>query len=339
MVRRLNPTTQPNQGIVMIRPIVPSYPRAPSETMSRLLTDGFLAPLCHLGEQKVANCYLDVHLRLDDQISVYCGLTSILNAQLETENSIRFSAHDTYKEQKCSKDLFRSWSVDDAHLEEPLRYYLENVEVNNIHTDNEGKIQEEWSRIGKHENRPWIPFDREAVLKYGETNKQVFTQVESARAILTNIAGFRPSRYGKQWREPKESGGNELDQLAIDDKGNLVIIEIKDASAKPEQVFYAPLQLLQYIHEWHNALRWLSVWRDLQKLIDARVRLGLTSGINGVSLTGGIRAAICFGEDSRSDEVKRRFYEALGVANAHLPPNVSPVETWSYSSKSGPRSL
>lgn len=319
--------------------VVPSYPRAPSNAMLRHLKDGFLAPLCNLQELKVANCHLDVHLRIGDRISVYCGLTSILNANLRTDDSVQISAHETYKKQECSKALFRNWCEDDRSFQETLCAYFEAVIVSDTHTKKEGKIQEEWSRIHTNKNSPWIPFDREAVLKYGANHKPVFTQVESARAILKNIASYRPSRHGVQWKEPQETSGNELDQLAIDSSGNLVIIEVKDASAKPEQVFYAPLQLLQYIHEWNNALQWLSVWRDLQNLIDSRVHLGLTLPLNGVKLTGGIRAAICFGKDSRSSEVKRRYYEALGVANAHLPPNVPPIETWSYSRKEGPRSL
>ena len=156
-------------------------------------------------------------------------------------------------------------------------------------------------------------------------------------SLLETIAD-RPGRRGESWAKPS-GGGRELDQLAIDGEGNLVLIEIKDAttSAGSAAIFYAPLQLLQYVHEWRHAFGWLSVSKDLQKLIEARQEVGLMPSALP-ELTGGIRAAVCFGEDKRSEEVMRRFYEALGVVNAHLPPNVQPIETWSYGND-GPQPL
>ena len=61
-------------------------------------------------------------------------------------------------------------------------------------------------------------------------------------------------------------------------------------------------------------------------------------------LTGGIRAAICFGDYRHSDspstpeepptsEVKRRYYENLNDANQHLPPGVPLIETWKLDEK------
>ena len=55
--------------------------------------------------------------------------------------------------------------------------------------------------------------------------------------------------------------------------------------------------------------------------------LGLTRG--GVSrIVGGIRAAVGFGEDERSEPVRHRYSEVLGIVNALLPPGDSPIETW-----------
>ena len=80
---------------------------------------------------------------------------------------------------------------------------------------------------------------------------------------------------------------------------------------------------------------------DLQNLIDARQRLGLTPQLSerAGELSGGIRAAICFGSDERSEEVKRRFYEALGIVNAHLPQGVRPIETWKFEQGGKPEAI
>lgn len=324
----------------MTSPTAPTYPRAPSEEMEPLLQKGFLKPLLRVREREKSGCNLDVHLRPDNEVHVYCGLTRLVVAKRKGNGAIQVSAHDTYQTQgEPSKDLFRDWTAQEPGFEDALTRYLEHVEVADRYTAKEGRIQAAWSRV----TRPWTPFDREAVLNYRNEQEaeegRKFPQVESARSLLSTIAVARPGRGGKQWQEPASGGGSELDQLAVDDEGNLVLIEFKHAArdGSPAQIYYAPLQFLQYVYEWRRALGWLSVWRDLQNLIDARQRLGLTPQLP--KLRGGIRAAICFGSDERSEEVKRRFYEALGIVNAHLPQGVRPIETWKFREGGNPEAI
>ena len=58
-----------------------------------------------------------------------------------------------------------------------------------------------------------------------------------------------------------------------------------------------------------------------------RVELGLTPA-GAPPVPGGISAAVGFGDDDRSEKVKRRYTEVLGIANVHLPPGVPAIETW-----------
>lgn len=101
-----------------------------------------------------------------------------------------------------------------------------------------------WSRVIK----PWVPFDREAVIRYQSRADaglaRQFHPVNEARDAVGATANA-----GK-WAKIPESGG-EVDQLAVDTDGKLVIVELKDTSKSG--VYYAPLQLLQYVWEWHNA--------------------------------------------------------------------------------------
>lgn len=306
-----------------------------------ILKEGLLSPLLHLGEETVAGRHHDVHLRIGDEVHVYCGLTRILAAKRRTDGKIKVSAHETYTSQTCAEGLFRVWSdKDDEYrsFETALAQYQEKVCVKSRHTEKEGRVQTIWSRV----RSPWTPFDREAVLSY-ENEQQAsqsreFTQVEQARSLLKTIASQRPARRGQTWNEPS-SPGRELDQLAVDEKGSLVLVELKHASGDGNlaEIFYSPLQLLQYIYEWKRALGSLSIWRDLQELIDARVALGLMPEVP--RLTGGLRAAVCFGDDGRSEEVNRRYYETLGIVNAHLPSDIAPVETWKFEDGGRPEAL
>ena len=68
-------------------------------------------------------------------------------------------------------------------------------------------------------------------------------------------------------------GARKVDQLAIDPEGRLVLIELKDAEANDDRLYYVPVQLLQYLWEWHGALE--IVQTDLRELIEARATFGL----------------------------------------------------------------
>ena len=73
----------------------------------------------------------------------------------------------------------------------------------------------------------------------------------------------------------------------------------------------------------------------MQELIDARVELGLTPR-PVPRLTGGVRAAVCFGRDDRSAAVKDRYDRVLEVVNRHLPPGVPDIETWDFADRPSP---
>ena len=118
----------------------------------------------------------------------------------------------------------------------------------------------------------------------------------------------------------------KLDQIAVDPAGNLVLLEVKDAAAGASaEVYYAPLQVLQNLWEWHSALD--AVRGSVQKLLDVRTELGMARA-GAPQITGGVRAAVGFGDDVRSREVRRRYEEVLRIANAHLPGGVPAIETW-----------
>ena len=89
-----------------------------------------------------------------------------------------------------------------------------------------------------------------------------------------------------------------------------MLIELKGASKRTANVYYAPFQLLQYVWEWRDAIK--AVKADLQTLIDARVAIGLTPP-EVAPLKGGIRAAVGFGPDHRTPEVTRRYDMVLGI--------------------------
>lgn len=298
--------------------VPPAYYREPSEALHKSLAGGMLAPLLALQRRKLGGCALDVHLRAGDEVHVYCGLTRPVRVCFGTAG-IRVTAAKSYSRQDCARPLLRQWRHDRADapaFAHALSTYLDRVAVGPRWTEGEGRVQSDWSRVVE----PWIPFDREAVLAYTSTAERTegrrFEQIVRARE---SIEGLRQS---DGWARLPRQGG-EADQLAVDTDGSLVIIELKDASKSG--VYYAPLQLLQYVWEWHEAFT--AVRQQLQGLLEARVELGLTPST--VPRIGHrIRALVGFGEDRRSPKVSRRYAAVLDIVNTHLPPGVRKIETW-----------
>ena len=300
-----------------------SYARYPSPALQTLLMPGeFLAPLVDLHGRKCGGTELDVHVRAEDEVQVYCGLSTILAVRRlrRPEGNVMATAHDTYAKQPCARSagLFRRWGTRERGFDAAVDAYVEAVKVNPSFTVGEGAVQSRWSRVVD----PWVPFDREAMLAYESAEDReeltAFPEVHAARAAIETEAG-------QNGRRKLEGGPRKVDQLALDSEGRLVLLELKEASANDDKVYYAPLQLLQYVWEWHHALE--CVRADLQTLIGARVAVGLTPA-SRARLSGDIRPAVGFGADRRTAEVKRRYNVVLEVANAHLPPGVGGIETW-----------
>ena len=305
------------------------YDRAPSEPLRALLSPGgLLEPLTGLGQRKVSGLRLDVHFRANDEVHVYCGRARLMVVRPSGGGAVLVTADDAYGGRGGTARFLKEWNVSESdQFRDALSAYLDEVKAGDRHTEGEGRVQSLWAQV----REPWIPFDREAVLGGGRSDS------ERLRAALTELQGIvrsegESSRRRDHW-SPPPSRGRQIDQLAIDAHGRLVLVELKDASKRSAAVYYAPFQLLQYVWEWHDALE--CVRGRLQALLDARVALGLTDG-PVPRLTGGIRAAVCFGVDRRTPEVRQRYERVLDVADRHLPPCVPRIETWVMESRPEP---
>ena len=283
--------------------------------------------MVELQGKTVAGLPLDVHLRRRDEVHVYCGLTRILRARLNRNDTASMSAHQAYSDQACAGAILRRWNTAEVQqFRMALDVYVSQLQVHERHTGREGFIQAAWSRI----EEPWTPFDREAVLEYQTRQEsreaRKFHSVDQARSELEAIAESHQKSSGQSeaWAMPG-AAGREVDQLAIDAEGRLVLIELKSASATPSAVYYSPFQLLQYLWEWRHALH--SVLAQLQELIDVRARLGMTN-ISAPRLTGGLRAAVCFDREIGSEEVRGRYDRVLEIVNGYLPEGFPKIETW-----------
>ena len=306
-----------------------SYKRAPSKELQCLLMPGGdLSWLVDLGKKEVAGYHHDVHFR-GKEIHVYRDGARLIKAKwLSRSGKVELLADDRYISEACTRGFFGRHNVADTmskEFHEALKKYLGNVNIASNQKGKEGAIQIQWSQAG---TCPWTPFDREAVLKGPHC-----TATEFPRVVLALIA-IQAEGWKSGWDELKQStkstsGG--IDQLAIDQHGRMVLLELKDGTNNDSKVYYSPFQLLQYVWEWHNALKEVpSLWEDLCALIDARKKVGLTPK-HVPELNGGIRAAVGFGNNVPTAKTKEHYKKVLEIANEHLPSDVLPIETWAWS--------
>ena len=222
----------------------PAYNRAPSAQLQELLSPGgFLSPLIGLANQEINGYRHDVHFRTRDELHVYRGLTRLLVARLVSGSEVSLTAHPSYKGQSCASNFLRRWNTHESGFSGELDIYVNGIRVSSAFLNAEGAVQDRWSQVGF----PWVPFDREGVLGGPHKAGRDFRQVESALADLNQLAA------AQGWPVPRARGA-EVDQLAVDPEGRLVLLELKDASKSTSEVYYSPFQLLQYIWEWNDAL-------------------------------------------------------------------------------------
>ena len=299
-----------------------AYNRVPSALLQELLSPGgFLSPLVGLAAREVDGYRHDVHFRVHDEVHVYRGLTRLFATRLVSGSELNLTAHPSYQAQPCAENFLRRWDTGETGFSGELDHYVNGIRVSSSFLSAEGAVQDQWSRV----NFPWTPFDREGVLGGSHRSGRDFSQVKAAQAELNDLA------TDQGWPAPSATG-TAVDQLAVDPEGKLVLLELKDAVKSSSEVYYSPFQLLQYVWEWDDALE--AIRGNLQAVIDARVKVGL-SPVGLRSLEGGIRAAVGFGPDRRSAEVRRRYSLVLDVVNRYLPDRIAPMETWAVN-ESGP---
>ena len=316
------------------------YNRAPSKELLNLLKPGgFLEPVIKLNKRDYKDLKLDVHFRVGEEVHVYYGLTAILIVKrLQNQRDhITVKAHETYTRQTLLQDmgLFRRWPVGESGLSKTIEDYLAVAEVNTSFIEKEGAVQALWAGV----DSPWTPFDREANLAYeSEGHRTAFKDFPKVRAALEMFKDINSSDNSQLAKPPELKARNKADQLAVDHCGNLVLLELKDASANSaSSVYYSPYQLLQYVWEWDKALKASNILGDLNRLVGARKRLGLTPP-SVPELNGSIRAAVGFGSSvslrpGKFESLSERFKKhkkVLDIVNCYLPKGVAPIETWAF---------
>jgi len=184
-------------------------------------------------------------------VSIYRGLTRIISVLPINNTTVFIDADDKYK--NISPNLYGHKSVNENYQNE-IEFLITQIEQNSkfdryYKNKKEGFYQNKLSKIFGICGKPdtdFVIIDKEAVIGYSnqaEKDNLLGNIQQKYKQLQREISNFNPERYGKDLG--KKAIGNELDFLALDKDGNILLIEYKHGT-NTSGIYLSPLQIGMY---------------------------------------------------------------------------------------------
>jgi hypothetical protein len=229
------------------------YNRTLSEQFSKLLEpNGDLRWLFDLVHQSPDLDFLIGKAKSKQWISVYRGLSRVLTI-LDTSypDVIKLDGANAYK--NISRSLYGQKKFP-VNFSNGLRRLVKAVSVDSkfdryYNNKKEGYFQNELSRkfgICGQPNDDFVIIDKEAVIGYKNMQEKndMYGKIHAGyKKLQKELSQKDAKRFGKGLE--KKAIGNELDFLALDKHGNLLLIEYKHGS-NTAGIYLSPLQIGMY---------------------------------------------------------------------------------------------
>ncbi len=263
------------------------YARAMDECVLRsLLQDGpyrFLISDVSVGDPDA----LDVHLRENNTIMYYHGTTRVLTVQFRAGNGsvkAKASADPAYARYSgCQQEYHRlmtQWVSEDADAFRSafLEYLPKAITSSNARyyrNQQEGYWQNRLCiRYGKQWSPAdeWLIIDRECVVGFDDGSEKARFYENASRAYQ-GVRDRLQREDAVMWGKPAgKTFGDELDMLAINQAGDLVVIELKHGK-NSRGIYWGPLQVGLY----HDAFATTTgaISDGIRKLVAQKIALGL----------------------------------------------------------------
>ena len=231
------------------------YNRTISEPLAKLISPG--------GELRWLFDFVRTHDDLDfligksdsgEWISVYRGLSRVLSiTPCADKQHIKIDAADKFKE--LEPNLYGP-EKEPSNFSKQLNSLISKIRKDdafNRYYNNrkEGYFQNELSRrfgINGTKEDDFVVLDKEAVIGYADISekRRIYTTLrEPYKKLQEEISKENSKRYGKDLQ--KKTIGNELDFLALDRDGNILLIEYKHGGGgNTSGIYLSPLQIGLY---------------------------------------------------------------------------------------------
>lgn len=279
--------------------------------------------------------FVKIHKELDfllgknsskEWISVYRGLTSIISIFLIDNESILVEANVKYK--NISSNLFGKKNIK-QNFQNEIENLITQIEQNSkldryYKNKKEGYYQNELSRMfgicGKTD-ADFVIIDKEAVIGYSDqAEKDILlgSIQQKYKQLQKEISQLNPERYGKDLR--KKSIGNELDFLALDKYGNILLIEYKHRT-NTSGIYLGPLQIGMYYDIFTNFPK-VDLEKAVFEMLEQKQKIGLINPIwKKPNFIRDIIPVLIISEYNYNSSAKIKFNEILNFTKIQLGSN------------------
>lgn len=318
------------------------YNRTISQNFAGLLeTGGKLRWLFDFVKNRTDLDFLIGKNNAKEWISIYRGLTRIITITPKDINTIKIDAAKKYK--SISPNLYGVKSINENFQNDIIKIIslIEKEPQFNRYYNNkkEGFYQNELSKIfGTHcsPNSDFVIIDKEAVIGYSNKPQKasIFGSIQQKyKQLQKDISLIDPKRYGKNL--VTKSIGNELDFLAIDKEGNILLIEYKHGT-NTSGIYLSPLQIGLY-YDIFTTLPKKVLEFAVFEMLEQKQRIGLINkNWSKPACIKDIIPVLIISEYNYKSSSKTKFDEVLQISRTKFGPNfLSNIKTYNYTQANG----
>ena len=195
--------------------------------------------------------FIIVKTRSEENVHVYRGLTRIVSISLKKDATLFVNTCNQYK--KLLPKLYGEKSINE-NFQNDIEALIQKIEQNSnfdryYKNKKEGYYQNELSRfygINGTLDTDFVIIDKEVVIGHSsKVQKDSFLEIfqKKYKDLHKEISSLDLKRYGEY--SEKKPIGDELDFLALDKDGNILLIEFKHGN-NTSGIYLSPLQIGMY---------------------------------------------------------------------------------------------
>lgn len=288
------------------------------------------------GRVAAAPLLLDMQFRREPKgricsLSLYAGLSAILTID-ERDGLFRIRSHATYKAQCGFDEEWASW-FDREQLAirmDGIDAYIDRVladeKIIPRLTNREGEVH-----AAICSGTPIHVIQREATTAFVDQPTKDRIKATLVEPVVTAVqAAGRADPWwpGVRDRGVMPSPGLEVDVLALDGAGRLLVIEAKPAG-ELKGITFSPAQVLVYARLFRRLLGEPGAAEVLGRMLDDRVAVGLTEAASTPTPPVDIVPVVAIGAGARSPVALERLAAvADALAEVWEASDVAPLEVW-----------
>jgi hypothetical protein len=318
------------------------YNRTISKELASLLETG--------GELRWLFDFVKNHNELDfligkniskEWVSIYRGLTRIISILPDSKTTVLIKAADKYK--SISPNLYGKKSVNEK-FQNDIEHLITQIEQNSqfdryYKNKKEGYYQNELSKkfgMCGNPDTDFVIIDKEAVIGYSdqaEKDNLLGNIQQKYKQLQKEISLLNPERYGKDLG--KKAIGNELDFLALDKEGNILLIEYKHGT-NTSGIYLSPLQIGMY-NDIFTSFPKNELEHAVLEMLEQKQKIGLINpNWKKPNSIKDIIPVLIISEFNYKSSAKTKFDEILQFARKQLGASfLNNLQTFNFTMKNG----